>query len=261
MRFLDLGTRITVTTLAVTVYLVLSTSLRADSILPISSFYCGAAPGFAAPACSGSESHLPSANGIEGVEMNFSGSTQGTQDLGIQYAIIGSLSGDSLAGGLIPYSFSLTALSDNEGGTEIGGYLFIPEIVLLFPPNLKVPAPFTGRSVSQTASVLQDGSCAPFPEGASNTCWGLSVTGTGFFEFSSEAVPSGTLLEIPLLVEVYTENLLGTPQIAVFGTLDLNPIPEPRCTMLVVLSAGLVFIFGRRLIRSGCGIRELGVCD
>ncbi len=243
MRFSDLATQITLPTLAVILHLVLSPSVRADSILPTGSFYCEGAPGPAL--CSGNGSQLPSVNGIEGVEMNFSGNGEG-----IQYAIIGDLSGDSLAAGtLIPYSFSLNATSIDPAGTEITGYSFSPQAVASFPPDFNVPPPFIGASVSQTATVLQDGNCAPLPSGPGNTCWLLSITGTGFFEFSSSTVPSGALVEIPLLVDISTESLGGIPEVSISGTLDLNPVPEPRCLMLIVLGCGLVFMFGRRVRR------------
>lgn len=223
-----------------------SVSLRADSVLPTATFYCENENSGPTGNCSGSGTQLPSVNGIQGVGMNFSASSSGSDVLETQFAIIGALSGDNLsAGTLIPYSFSFTATSTNLGGTEITNYIFDPTALYAFPPDSNVPPPILGESVSQSSTVTVNGNCSGGPSGPTNTCWSLSVTGTGVFEFSN-TVPSGAVVEIPLYTEIDTGNLLGSPNITISGTINFNPVPEQRYSTLAVVGGGFALLLYRR---------------
>lgn len=230
----------------VAAYLSVSISLQANSILP-TTFYCqNQVP--LSDFCSGSANSLPAFNGIQGTAMTFSATYSSGDSTASQFEIVGDLAGDNLAAGtMIPYSFSISALSINPGGTEIVNDVILPIAQSVtefsFPGIMSAELAF---GVPQTTAITHDGNCAPFPSEPGNTCWGRSVTGTGTFELSSEIVPSGTLIAFPLFVEIDTSNLLGTPNISISGTIDFNPVPEPRYTSLAILSCILALLLWRR---------------
>ena len=224
-----------------------SYSLWGDSILPTAIGYCQSAFG-SSGSCSVSATQLPSGNGIQGIQMNVSANSPSSDLLAFQFEIVGALSGDSLpAGTLIPYSFSFVAGSVNAGGTEITNFSFDPIHFVPFPlpPDLSIPPPIVGASVSQSSTITSNGNCIPgLPSGPTNTCWQLSVTGNGMFQLGN--VPSGALVEIPLYAEFDTSSFLGPPQIHFSGEVSFNPIPEPRYAGLILLTSGLVFAIWQR---------------
>ncbi|HUA20341.1 MAG TPA: hypothetical protein VMB25_16450 [Bryobacteraceae bacterium] len=185
------------------------TGLRADSVLPTETLSCSG------ESCSGSATQLASANGVQGVEIDFSGSSDDSASSTFEYDIAGLLSGDSLpAGSLISFTYSFTAESDNVDDTQIISDSFV------------VP-PFAAFDVvSQTETIDGDGSCVPDPPNFPSWC--RSVEGSGVLEFPS-GLASGAPLDLGAEVTIDTDNGGGEPTISISGSVDFTAaVPEPR---------------------------------
>jgi hypothetical protein len=206
------------------VFFVSPGSLHADTILPASNFSCNF--------CTGSAAQLPAVNGIEGVELTFIGGSSGA-DVIFSLDVIGTLGSDLPAGTSIPYTFSFNADSQNPGGTNIVFSNFFAQ-----PPPLQEPNEYEGNPSNQISAITRDGNCAPTPSAPTNTHWCRSVQGSGTLVFPA-GVPSGALLELGASIEIDTQNLFGGPFIDLNGTIDFNPVPEPRHPLLILLGLGL----------------------
>lgn len=208
MNYGGVTTRCATSALLVIGWLSGMVSLRADSVLPTSTFSC---TGFS---CSGSTTQLPSANGVQGVEIDFTGSSSGSSNATFQYDIAGVLSGDSLpAGAQISFTYSFTAESDNLAGTQIVSDSFV------------VPSFAAFEVASQSETIDGDGSCVPDPPGFPSWC--RIVEGSGVLELPS-GLSSGSPLDLGAQITINTINGRGEPAIMLNGTVDFTAVPEPR---------------------------------
>jgi hypothetical protein len=198
-------------------------TLRADSILPTETFSCTGS------SCSGSTTQLASADGVQGVEIDFTGSSDDASNPTFEYDIAGVLSGDSLpADALIFFTYSFTAESDNPDGTQIVSDTFV------------VP-PFAAFNViSQSETITGDGPCTPDPPPPFSS-WCRSVEGSGLLEFPG-GLASGAPLDLGAQIILATINGGGEPVITLNGTVDFTGIPEPRGYGAMLATALLVMV-------------------
>ena len=201
-------------------------SARADTILPATNFTCTPVT-----SCSGSATQLPSADGIQGVEFNFAGSSSGSNSAEFVFSTTGLLSGSDLPSGtVIPYSFSFLADSTSPSGTMIDNAAFHPDSNFFFIND-------------EQSTIVSNGSCSP----SGNVHWCRTVHGTGTMTFTS-GVPNGATLELSADFLMDAHSGLGTPTIGLRGQIDFNPIPEPRNPSIVLLLAAAV-VAGLRAVR------------
>ena len=226
MNFLEfVRHRMVTAILAGTVLASISSSARADAILPATNFACTPVG-----SCSGSATQLPSVNGVQGVELNVTGSSLSGDFAQFVFSTTGLLSGSDIpAGTTIPYSFSFTADSTSASGTTIEDAEFRPDSDVFF-------------STDQQSTVVSNGFCSP----SGNVHWCLTIEGSGLMTFASD-IPTGTLLELSGDFEIDAEATIGTPVIDLRSQIDFNPIPEPRNASMVLLIAAAL----------AAGVREL----
>lgn len=218
-------------------------ALQADSILPVTDVTSVPfSPCFPNVACGEFATQLPSSNGIQGMELHVNAVFPDAGTPTFYFEITGPLGGLSLpAGASIPYSFSLLAESLNPGGTEIVGSSFFPEL------NLPPVGGIEGNPVGQQSTTTFDGNCAPGPPGPTTTHWCRALQGSGTLVFAS-GVPSGALIELGAEIDIKTQNATGSPDVSLNGTIDFNPVPEPRHIPLILLATVLALFAGRKLV-------------